>query len=357
MLFFSNIAVLLWIAFTALVFAGFLLLAVSRFREPSYDLATEPSVLVIMPCRGVDHRFEENLAALKQLDYGNYEVVAVVDDLHDESVKYLEKHAIRIVVSSSSCKECSGKVKALATVFENTTGYDVYAIVDSDAKVGRSWLRKLVSPLMQDGVGVSTTFPYFAPDGGIWSAVKASWGMVGIGMMQSRLTRFVWGGSMAFRSELMDAESLEEFKKMVSDDVSVMRSCKKKGLEIAYVKSAGPTIYSPDDFSTFFEWANRQTALSVSGSREILKFGVIFYSLQIFLIASSVLLSLFVYIPLILFLVPTIITAAKNYASVKGRKGTVFLITFIMPFFYLANLIIASRMKDITWRGKIYKLN
>lgn len=346
-----------WISITFLVFLGFTLIAVLRYRERNYVPDRLPSVLVILPCKGIDYRFEENLSAIKDLDYPDYSVIAVIDTPDDPAADYLRNAGIEMILSSSVCTRCSGKVRALSTVFERHSEHEIYAVVDSDVKVGKDWLKKLIPPLLDEKTGVSTTFPVFVPEGGIWSVVKAVWGMVGTGMMQSRLTRFVWGGSMAFRSELLDESAIEEFKSMVSDDVAIMRISRRNGKEIAYVKKASPLIHSPDDFGTFFEWANRQTALSVSGSKDILKFGFAFYLLQIFLLVSSLCLAVFIAVPLALFLIPVFITATRNSINVRNRKTTAFAISFLMPFLYLVNLIIASRMDSITWRGSEYELN
>ncbi len=352
-----TILIIFWATFTFLVFLGFLLISVSRHRDTVYVENRDLSVLVILPCKGIDHRMEENLKSLRSQNYANYSVVAVVDDMEDESVEYLKKQGIEIEISRAECRGCSGKVRAIATVFEKKPEYDAYVVVDSDTTVGKKWLPTLVAPLSDPRVGVSTTFPVFVPDGGVWSVVKSVWGMVGSGMMESRLTRFVWGGSMAFRSSLIDASALKEFKTMVSDDVAIMNIAKKRGMEIAYVKGAAPLIYSPDDFSTFFEWANRQTALSVTGSPRVLIYGLAYYSLQIFLFVSSILLSVFLFPPLIVFLGPFVITAIKNVRKSVKKKGSIFVVSFIIPFFYFVNLVIAGRMSNIKWRGNVYRLN
>lgn len=352
----TGILIIFWAVLTFLVFLGFFLISVSRYREPVFKESEIPSVLVIFPCKGLDHKMEDNIKALKNQSYPNFSIIAVVDEIDDPAVRHLKKQDVKIEFSSSECTECSGKVRAIATIFEKHLDYDVYAVLDSDTTVGRNWLRKLVAPLSDGKTGVSTTFPVFVPEGGMWSVVKAVWGMVGSGMMESRLTRFVWGGSMAFRSELINEKSLREFKSMVSDDVAIMNIAKKRSKKIVYVKSAAPSVHSPDDFSTFFEWANRQTALSVSGSRNILYYGLTFYALQIFLLVSSILLAFFIYFPLAVFLVPFFITAFKNAGKGTGRKVSIFTVSFIMPFVYFVNLAIAGRMKSIRWRGNVYRL-
>ena len=58
-----------------------------------------PSVSVIMPCRGVDHRFEDGIRALLSQDYsGRKELIFVVDDMKDGCVKILRKFRIRYLI-------------------------------------------------------------------------------------------------------------------------------------------------------------------------------------------------------------------------------------------------------------------
>ncbi|EQD32023.1 glycosyltransferase, partial [mine drainage metagenome] len=218
------------------------------------------------------------------------------------------------------------------------------------------WLSNLVKPLGSREIGVSTTFPHFVPTGGIWSKIKSVWGLVGIGLMQAKLTRFVWGGSMAFRGELMDPGSMEFFKKHVSDDIAIMRIVKNKGLNICYCKTAAPVINSPDDFKTFREWSNRQTALSVSASRSILKFGMVFYSSEILLLAGAIIFSI-LFSPIFLFLLaPYLLFAYRNLQNHHRGGLYVFLIALLIPFIAISNLVIAAGTKTIQWRGMEYDL-
>jgi len=52
-----------------------------ELAKPPSDYA--PFATVIAPCKGMDDGLEENLAALLEQDYPNYEVIFVVDDKND----------------------------------------------------------------------------------------------------------------------------------------------------------------------------------------------------------------------------------------------------------------------------------
>ncbi len=341
--------------FSVLVFIFFLILSLRRYRDNAYTLEKK-RVKLIYPCRGVDFNFDSNIKSLLSQNYDNYDIVGVVDDRKDPAFDHLTRNGIRVVVSDFDCETCSGKVKAIATILEKENDADLYAVADSDATVRPEWLSLLVAPFSDPSVGVTTTFPVFKPAGGFWSVVKSVWGTVGMGMMQSDLTRFVWGGSMVFRKELIDAKSLSFLKDQVSDDVAIMRISKERKYRVEFVRSASPTIYSPEDFHTFFEWANRQTALTVSAAPEALKYGIIFYSLNLYLLISSIIFTLLASPFFLLLLLPFVLSGIKNSILISRRKIAVFAVTFMLPALYIINLIISSKMRSITWRGRKYKL-
>ncbi len=346
----------LYLVLLALLAVG--LLAIGIPRKPADEALNDysPRTLVMVPCRGVDYSLEENLRSVRDQDYPSFEVIAIVDSEEDPCVKVLDRLSIERIVSDFSCKECSGKTMALSTALSERRDFDAYVICDSDIRVSSTWLRSLVSPLADSRVGLSTTFPYFNPVGGIWSRIKSLWGIVGQSMMESRLTRFGWGGSLAFRKDLMDDHSFGIFAESVSDDTALSSICKAKGLSISYSRNAQPTVDSPDDFKTFFEWSNRQTALSISASRRVYQYGVLTYTASIVVFLSGVFLAIF-YSPIFLLLLAPMGLSQYNNAR-RSRKifPAMPVITLVLPFLFLMNLLIAGRMEEIVWRGRTYRL-
>src|SRR5690348_14015920 len=50
-----------------------------------------PFATVIAPCKGIDEGLEENLSALLQQEYPDYEVIFVVDSESDPAVEVIEE--------------------------------------------------------------------------------------------------------------------------------------------------------------------------------------------------------------------------------------------------------------------------
>ncbi len=325
-----------------------------NYRDPERNYKYAPKTLVIVPCKGLDYKMDENLAALKNQDYKNYGIVAVVDSPSDNAARCIKKVGIRLIVAKK-LGTGSGKVNAVANAIKKFHNYEAYVIADSDTLMKPTWLGDLVKPLRENSTGLSTAYPYFKGVAGVASRLKCAWGLVGEGMMESEFLRFGWGGSLAFKRELIQG-NLDEFANSLSDDIALGGLAKRRGLKIAYVKSAQPTVRATDTFPEFVEWSNRQTALSVMEDRKKLWIGLPFYVLNFLLLVSAILLTIFYsYIAILLF-IPIIQKSAKTYSRLVDKSAALVLIDMVMPAFYAANLIAAIGIKSISWRGRRYRI-
>src|SRR5262245_62294306 len=81
--FFSIIGFLLFIQ------SAFALIATARFaryalrRGPGRQTRYQPKAVVIVPCRGLEDSFEENIQAILAQDYRDYEVIFVTESESD----------------------------------------------------------------------------------------------------------------------------------------------------------------------------------------------------------------------------------------------------------------------------------
>lgn len=345
------------ITFTGLEFIDFL--GHRKENEARDEHYYDPKVLVIIPCKGIDLDLDKNLSSIAKQKEVRYDTVAVVDSEEDIAINSIKKAGINHIVAGSICTRCSGKVKAISTAIEQLREYDVYVIADSDIRVDRLWLRLLIDPLKNKKIGLSTMFPYFKPTGGFWSVTKCVWGFVGDSMMESQLTRFGWGGSLAFRKGLLDPKSMKFFKDSrysVSDDICLTKIAKEKGLKIAYTKEHRPVVNVRESASSFIEWANRQTALTVMSDRKTLRYGLLYYGSETLVLLSGIVLAISVSPIFIIMLIHLGRSIFLNYKRARFKSLTIALITIAMPMLYLISLVAASRIRSITWRGRIYKL-
>ena len=314
-------------------------------------------VKVILPCKGVEINLEKNIEAIQNQTYKNYSLVGVVDSKEDTAYNILIERGVEIILSDHSYRG-SGKVKAVTTAIVEDKGSDVIVIVDSDTTVNREWLENLISPLDDKNVGVTSTYPLYEPisKGNLWDYIKKVWGYLGINMMEFRLTRFVWGGSAAFKKEMLQGEGLAEFSSSISDDATLTKICKEKKLRIAYSKSATPMVYVNETRKTFFEWANRQMAISVSFSRKGFYAGIAIYGMMILYLVSLIPLSILFWNMFIVGYFPLLLLILFNYSRERSNFAKIAASTVLLPFVYLYNLLMGKRAKEINWRGSRYRV-
>lgn len=346
--------------FLIVIWAALLAISLPRKRKIyARQSGFHGKVLVVMPCKGKDPFFERGIrSVLRQAHPGfKFDFVAVADSASDPSMRVLKRLKVRYILREPVCTGCSNKVMALSTAFERFPDYAAYVIVDSDTYCLAGWLESLVQPLADKRIGVSTTFPDFIPvkGSGPWARVKMVWGYVGNGMMESDRTRFAWGGSMAFRKELIHS-SMHAFKRAVSDDIAMTKIAKGKGLRIHYVDGPLVEVPSRDSFSTFTEWSNRQTAFSVHGYRANLYMGIPFYSASILLFVSGIALAFLN--PIYLFLLlPFFLRLAKVYRRARSTDPWIIPIFMMIDTVYLCNLVSGALKKEVVWRGIRYRFD
>lgn len=353
----------LYLSFLALIWIGLITINLSKRSNTIVIKGSKalPRVLVIMPCKGRDIMLQSGINSIKKQDYlGHYEIVAVADSPSDPSINDIKRTGIRYIIRRKMNTGGSNKVMALSTALQEFKNYDIYVVADSDIRCRPDWLRLLVEPLKDRRIGVSTAYPYFKPvrGSGFWAKVKMAWGFVGNGLMESDRTKFAWGGSMAFRKDLLDKKSLSKFRNSISDDISITKMVKGKGLGIYYLNKRVIEVPSNDDFKKFSEWATRQTALSIRGYKSNFSYGLTFYSANLLLMVSGTILTIFFNVLCIFFLVPFAIRIAKTYRRAEPGDRTVSLgfVCLFMDLIYISNLMVARFKKEIAWRGITYKL-
>lgn len=341
---------LIWIVLT---FGGIRSLSAKK-QESHSKVGKKLRILLMVPCKGPDIELERNLRNATRQDYPNYKAIAIVESTKDPAFKSIKASGIDYIMGNFKCTG-SGKVKNLATAINKFKNFDAYCIMDSDVNVGKGWLSSLAGS-MDKKTGIVTAFPIFNPIGGFWSKAKHIWGFVGFGLMENPKTRFGWGGTLLFRKELMKDGGFELFAKSVSDDITLTKLCKTRGLRLAYVPEARPIVDTKETASSFLEWSNRQTAFSVLGNRKILYLGLVYYGAGALLLASAIILTIWASYLFAILLLPFILFTAKSYQRSEEADLATIPICFILTFLYLFNMANAAFSKRVLWRGKSYQL-
>jgi cellulose synthase/poly-beta-1,6-N-acetylglucosamine synthase-like glycosyltransferase len=232
-----------------------------RLAGQSKDL---PPATVIVPVKGSDEGLRENLEALAALDYPDYELIVTAHSAGDIPAGVLPVR-VKVVLAHGTDPAGAEKVQNLmAAVRAARKRSLVLAFADSDGRVGRGWLRALVAPLEEPGVGASTGYRWFLPDPpDFWSLMRGVWDAVAAGTLGPGDCRFAWGGAMAIRKDVFFEARVPDFwQGALSDDYALSRAVHAAGLSIAYAPGALTPSGEHITGGRFFGWIRRQLAIT-----------------------------------------------------------------------------------------------
>jgi ceramide glucosyltransferase len=232
-------------------------------RRLSEQPESLPPATVIVPVKGYDEGLRENLAALAALDYPDYEFIIAANSAGDIPLGVLPAR-VRVVLAHGKDTGSVEKIQNLmAAVRAARKRTQVLAFADSDGRVTAGWLRALVAPLAEPGVGASTGYRWFLPDPpDFWSLLRGVWDAVAVGMLGPGDNRFVWGGAMAIRKEVFFETRVPEFwQGALTDDLTLSAAVHAAGLTIAYAPGALTPCGEHIGGANFFRWIRRQMSI------------------------------------------------------------------------------------------------
>jgi ceramide glucosyltransferase len=201
-----------------------------------------PPVSILKPLKGADPEMYESFRSHCLQDYPEYEIIFGVSDATDAAVDFVRKlqqefpdRAIRLVV----CLQTLGtnvKVSNLEQMVE-VARYEHLLVNDSDIRVGRDYLQRVMAPLADEKVGMVTCLYRGIAAATLGSQLEA----LGIstdfcaGVLVARLLErglhFGLGSTLAFRRE--DLERIGGFRSIIdflADDYELGRRIANLGL-------------------------------------------------------------------------------------------------------------------------------
>jgi ceramide glucosyltransferase len=250
--------VLLGIAAIPVIYYALALFSSARFfaaRRParSETISFEPPISNLKPVRGLDPDAYENFASFCRQDYPNYEVLFCVGDDTDPVLPVLQRlmrdfpeTAIRIVIGSGRVAT-NDKVAKLARMTQEAS-YEHLVISDSDVRVAPDYLRKVIAPMADPGVGAVTCF-YTPTEETSWIQRLQDVGMLsdfypGI-LVAKQLdgVKFALGPTIATtRSRLRAFGGYEAIENRPADDLLVGRLIAEQGCEVVLLNYSIATV-------------------------------------------------------------------------------------------------------------------
>jgi ceramide glucosyltransferase len=227
-----------------------------------------PKAAIIVPCKGLDQDFEENIRAFFAQDYRDYELIFVTESETDPAYAVLtrlirESHRSAWLVVAGEAEACGQKVHNLRAALETLDAVDrraeVIVFADSDARPRINWLGDLVAPLGDPQVGATTGFRWYLPVcGGFWSALLSVWNASAITLLGER-SSFAWGGATAIRRETFEQLGIKRrWEGAVSDDYALSRAIHAAGQRIKFVPSCLMASHADASLGELLEFSTRQ---------------------------------------------------------------------------------------------------
>ncbi|MEJ2646621.1 MAG: glycosyltransferase [Gammaproteobacteria bacterium] len=229
----------------------------------------------MLPCKGLDPGFRDNIQALLDQDYPSLQLLFVVATEEDPAYPALQemlqrrrgsdcRHAVELIVAGIDNQRAQKLTNQLAALQNMSRDTDVIVFLDSDIRPDRGFLRRLVAPLDDQGIGATTGFRWYHPPAPtLGSMLRSTWNAGALPFLVDPERNFAWGGAMAIRREIFDRAGIAAaWEHAVSDDFPFTLGVRALGLEVRFVPSCIAISYEASSLSETIEFTNRQSVIS-----------------------------------------------------------------------------------------------
>ncbi len=344
-------------------------LRTKKIRFPSYS----PAASVIVPCKGIQPGFHENMKAFLSLEYPTHELIFVVDSDQDPAYNVLlqltqgkpQSH----IVFTNPAAGCSGKVAALLTGLELVTDCEVLVFADSDIKPDVHWLENMIRPLQDASIGATTGYRWYFPTN-VKTLFISAWNMTSIVFMFYPSYTFAWGGSTAIKKSIFEQLNIKEkWKTAYSDDLVLTTTVKKAGYRITLQPKCIMESPPENNIRRFIHWGTRQytwvrwyypvfwlgSFFGFIGAQVIIAIGLFLLAFGYYLpglLLSSLILFEIIYGWLGIAILPKIMVYPKErYPSKIGYA----LFTPLVFLLLAQNAFASALTQKIEWAGRTYR--
>ncbi len=229
-----------------------------------------PRVSLFIPCKGMSPDLEENIHAILDQDYPDYEVFCITESKYDPAAPFLNQaagrhHRLHHVIAGRAtrcCQKNENLISGIEYAKQSQKAGEIYVFADMDIRPSPDWLRNMILPLSDPDVFAVSGFRALTPRHNrfpehLHAAFSAFQGMA----MTDPLYAAMWGGSMAIRRMAFETYAVQEkWASAMVDDMALTSIIKKYGLK---------RIFSPDclvssretypELNRVMAWLVRQT--------------------------------------------------------------------------------------------------
>lgn len=240
--------------------------------NPSYM----PQLCVILPCKGLDPGFEDNVRKLLAQDYWQdgrpkFQVIFTVASESDPAYPLLKKISeaeqnvpcdlVVAGVNPIRAQKVNNQLAALKLMPENI---EAIAFVDSDVIARADFLRHLIGGLDDPKVGATTGYRFYIPERADGPAlIRSLWNRMSAWELVSPRYSFAWGGAMAIRRAVFEkARVAMHWERACDDDLALTTAVKAIGLEVKFIPQCLVASHGDGSWDEVVEWTNRQLILT-----------------------------------------------------------------------------------------------
>lgn len=274
---------------SCLVYYGICLWSAIHFlidRRKQSGASFLPPVSILKPLKGMDPEIYQSFRSHCEQDYPDYEIIFGVSDLKDPAVELVHRlqrefpsRCIQLVV----CKQTLGtntKISNLAQMM-SACRYDHLVVNDSDIRVERDYLSRVIAPLGSADVGMVTCLYRGIPEKSLGSRLES----VGISsdfaaaVLTARQieggVHFGLGSTLAFRrAELVAIGGFESVVEYLADDYEIANRIAALGRKVVLSEVVVDTFLPAYSLREFYDHQLRW-ARSVRDSRRWGYLGVV----------------------------------------------------------------------------------
>lgn len=242
------------------------------FHDVPDDAEVEqPSAVVIVPIKGVDEGFDEHIQGLMNQRYRGYRLLFVVESEDDPAYAALQPYlrsggedgglrSVRLIVAGRAAQGGQKVHNQLAALRGLEADDQAVVFADADAVPDERWLWRLATFLRRKDVGVTTGYRWFVPtDGSLPSRLLSVLNSSIATLLGPSRRNFAWGGSMAFRRDLLPERFvIENFDGALSDDYQLTRTCREEGKRVYFILRCLVASPTSTTWTRLFEFGRRQ---------------------------------------------------------------------------------------------------
>jgi ceramide glucosyltransferase len=232
------------ICLSSVLFYAYGIYAAIIFWSHPYPISPQfhPPVTILKPICGLDSYTYENFASFCQQDYPKYQMIFGVSAHEDPVIEVVEKIIqqfpdvdIHLVVSAQIIG-ANLKVSNLANALV-AAKHEILIIADSDIRVGKDYLQRVIQPLKNPKVGVVTCMYRSLANGwvatleAIVTATDFHAGVLASNQLEG--TKFACGSTIAIRQEVLKTiGGFEAIADYLADDFQLGYLADEKGYKV-----------------------------------------------------------------------------------------------------------------------------